>query len=221
MEIILLERIEKLGQLGDVVHVKDGYARNYLLPQKKALRATEEAHAYFKTERAKIEKDSQSKREGAATLAEQMSGLELVMVRQAGESGQLYGSVSARDIAAAMSVSGYPIDRRQVIINTVIKSLGLYEAQVRLHAEVPVEITVNVARSEEEAKLQAAGGKVTSEAGDGMKQTADIEEILEQAPANELLAGEALAVAGTGKVLADEASAIESSAPIDVVAEDS
>ena len=221
MEVILLERIEKLGQLGEVVHVKDGYARNYLLPQKKALRATEEAHAHFKTERAKIEKENQSNREEAATLAEQMSGLEVVMVQQAGESGQLYGSVSARDIAAAVSVSGYPIDRRQVIINTVIKSLGLHQAQVRLHAEVPVEITVNVARSEEEAKLQAAGVNVTSEVGGGAEQTVDTEEIFEQAPAEELPAGEAIAVSGTGEVLADDVSAIESSQPIDVVVEDS
>lgn len=220
MEVILLERIEKLGQLGDVVQVKDGYARNYLLPQKKALRATEEAHARFKTERAKIEEENQSNREGAATLAEQMSGLEVVMVQQAGESGQLYGSVSARDIAAAVSASGYPIDRRQVIINSVIKSLGLYQAEVRLHAEVPVEITVNVARSEDEAKLQAAGVNVTSETGDGMEQAVDIEEIFERAPANELLAGEAIAVVGTGEVSAEEPPANESSEPVDVVAKD-
>lgn len=192
MEVILLERVEKLGQLGDVVQVKDGYARNYLLPQKKALRATEEAHAHFEAERAKIEKENESARDGAVTLAEGMSGLNVVIVQQAGESGQLYGSVTARDIAAAVSAAGYPVERRQVVLQSVIKSLGLYRAEVRLHAEVPVDVTVNVARSEEEAKLQASGAEVTSETEDEGAQAVDVEEIFEQVPPKESLAVETL-----------------------------
>jgi large subunit ribosomal protein L9 len=135
MEVILLERIERLGKLGDVVRVKDGYARNYLLPQRKALRATKEAHAHFETERAKIEQANDTRRGDASAVAKQMAGLEVVMVEQAGESGQLYGSVSARDIAASLSAAGHPVDRHQVVVNAVIKSLGLHKVQVRLHAE--------------------------------------------------------------------------------------
>ena len=190
MEVILLERIERLGKLGDVVRVKDGYARNYLLPQRKALRATKEAHAHFETERVKIEQANDARRGDASAVAQQMAGLGVVMVEQAGENGQLYGSVSARDIAASLSAAGYPVDRRQVVVNAVIKSLGLHKVQVRLHAEVPVEVTVNVARSEEEAKVQAAGVNVTSVADDEVESTPDIEKIFEQLPESELLAGE-------------------------------
>lgn len=175
MEVILLERIEKLGELGDVVRVKDGYARNYLLPSSKALRATKEAHAIFKAEREKIETENQAKKTDASTLATRMAGLEVVMVEQAGEGGQLYGSVSARDIAKSVSESGFSVKRNQIIIDKPIKALGMYKAQVKLHAEVPVEITVNVARSDEEAKLQAAGLEV------GLDATEEIEE----APSNE------------------------------------
>ena len=190
MEVILLERIERLGKLGDVVRVKDGYARNYLLPQRKALRATKEAHAHFEAERAKIEQANDTRREDASAVAKQMAGLEVIMVQQAGESGQLYGSVNARDIAASLSAAGYRVDRRQVVGNAVIKSLGLHKVQVRLHAEVPVEVTVNVARSEEEAKLQIAGVNVTSGTDDEVESTPDIEKIFEQPPESGLLVGE-------------------------------
>ena len=210
MEVILLERVEKLGQLGDVVRVKDGYARNYLLPQKKALRATEEAHAHFEAERAKIEKENESTREGAVALAERMSGLDVVIVQQAGESGQLYGSVNARDIAAAVSSAGYPVERRQVMLQSVIKSLGLYQAQVRLHAEVPVDVIVNVARSEEEAKLQETGTEVTPETKDGGVQAVDVEEIFEQAPPKESLAIEAVGAADADEVSMDEPATVSS-----------
>lgn len=220
MEVILLERVEKLGQLGDVVQVKDGYARNYLLPQKKALRATEEAHAHFEAARAKIEKENASTREGAVTLAESMSGLNVVIVQQAGESGQLYGSVNARDIAAAVSAAGYPVERRQVMLQSVIKSLGLYRAEVRLHAEVPVEVTVNVARSEEEAKLQAMGTDVTAEKEDGGVQAVDVEEIFEQIPPQDSLALEAVETSDADGASADEAATVVSPQS-NVAAEDS
>jgi len=211
MEVILLERVEKLGQLGDIVQVKDGYARNYLLPQKKALRATEEAHAHFEAERAKIEKENESAREGAVKSAESMSGLSVVIVQQAGESGQLYGSVNARDIAAAVSAAGYPVERRQVMLQSVIKSLGLYRAEVRLHAEVPVNVTVNVARSEEEAKLQASGTEVTSETEDEGAQAVDVEEIFEQVPPKESLALETLESSDAEEVSVNESDTVSSS----------
>ena len=210
MEVILLERVEKLGQLGDIVQVKDGYARNYLLPQKKALRATEEAHAHFEAERAKIEKENESAREGAVKSAESMSGLSVVIVQQAGESGQLYGSVNARDIAAAVSAAGYPVERRQVMLQSVIKSLGLYRAEVRLHAEVPVEIIVNVARSEEEAKLQEMGTEVTPGTEDEGVEAVDVEEIFEQAPPKESLAIETVGAADADEVSMEEPAAASS-----------
>tara|TARA_B100000446_G_C10460095_1_gene308534 strand:+ start:244 stop:891 length:648 start_codon:yes stop_codon:yes gene_type:complete len=191
MEVILLERVEKLGQLGDVVTVKDGYARNYLLPKKKALRSTTEAHAQFKAEREKLEIENKSKKEGSAQLAEKMDGVQVVMVQQAGEGGQLYGSVTARDIASAVLASGYSVHRNQVIVGKPIKSLGIYVAQVRLHAEVSVDIVVNVARSEEEAKLQAAGIEIGSDALNEAEQLPVAEEIFEQVPEEDLASGDA------------------------------
>ena len=190
MKIVLLQSVRGLGNPGDIVNVKVGYARNYLLPQRKALRATKEAHAHFEAERAKIEQANDTRREDASAVAKQMVGLEVIMVQQAGESGQLYGSVNARDIAASLSAAGYPVDRRQVVGNAVIKSLGLHKVQVRLHAEVPVEVTVNVARSEEEAKLQIAGVNVTSGTDDEVELAPDIEKIFEQPPESGLLVGE-------------------------------
>ena len=157
MEVILLERIEKLGQMGDVVTVKNGYARNYLLPRKKALRATEESRKHFDTQRVQLEANNLEARQEAETVAERMAGLSVVMVRQAGDTGQLYGSVSARDIAAGVSAAGFTVNRRQISLDRVIKTLGLHTARIALHPEVAVEITVNAARSEQEAKLQAAG----------------------------------------------------------------
>ncbi len=162
MEVILLERIERLGQMGDVVKVKDGYARNYLLPQKKALRANDESRARFAERRVHLEADNLERRSEAESVAAKMEGLSVVMVRQAGDSGQLYGSVNARDIAAAITEAGVRVERGQVAMNRVIKSLGLYPVRVVLHPEVSVEVSVNVARTEEEAKLQAAGVDVTA-----------------------------------------------------------
>jgi large subunit ribosomal protein L9 len=158
MEVILLERIEKLGQMGDVVSVKPGYARNFLLPQEKALRATKENGKHFETQRAQLEAVNLEKRTEAEKVGKKLNGLNITVVRQAGESGQLYGSVNARDIADQVIDGGYTITRQQVELAQPIKALGLYNVQVTLHPEVSVNITANVARSEEEAKIQAKTG---------------------------------------------------------------
>ena len=158
MEVILLERIAKLGQMGEVVKVKAGYARNYLLPRKKALRATDENKKLFETRRAQLEAQNIARKSDADRIAEKMKGLAVVLVRQAGEAGQLYGSVNARDIAAAVNDAGFTVDRQQVELNVPIKALGLVQVPVHLHPEVTVTVTVNVARSEDEAKIQARTG---------------------------------------------------------------
>lgn len=152
MEVILLERIEKLGQMGDTVKVKPGYARNYLLPQSKALRATETNRKIFEEQRAELEAANLKRRQEAEAAAEKMGDIKLIMVRSAGESGQLYGSVAARDIQEALKDEGYKVERRQVELDNVIKSLGSYPVRLRLHPEVAIEITVTVARSVEEAQ---------------------------------------------------------------------
>ncbi len=159
MDVILLERIEKLGQMGDVVRVKPGYARNYLLPQKKALRATKDNLESFETRRGQLEAENLKDRDEAAAIAKKMEGLTVVLIRQAGESGQLYGSVTARDIAAAVTEKGFSVDRSQVQREQPIKELGLHAARVALHPEVSVTVTANVAQSEEEAeaRLTSAG----------------------------------------------------------------
>jgi large subunit ribosomal protein L9 len=156
MEVILLERIERLGQMGDVVKVKPGFARNYLLPQKKALRATPENRAYFETQRQHLEAQNLTRRSEAETVAAKLDGLSVVLVRQAGETGQLYGSVTSRDIVEALMAQGVTVERRQVNLAMPIKALGLYPIKISLHPEVAVQITVNVAKSEEEAEAQAA-----------------------------------------------------------------
>jgi len=158
MEIILLERVEKLGQMGDVVNVKNGYARNFLLPQRKALRATKENRAVFETKKAQLEADNLKRRQEADSVSEKMADMVITLIRAAGESNQLYGSVSARDVADAVTKEGATIDRRQVRIDTPIKYLGLHPIRVALHPEVDVEITANVARSEDEAVLQLERG---------------------------------------------------------------
>jgi large subunit ribosomal protein L9 len=157
IELILLERVEKLGQMGQRVKVKPGFARNYLLPQKKALRATKENLAYFETQRAQLEANNLQRRSEASEIGAKLEGLTVVLVRQAGESGQLYGSVSARDIADAVTDAGFTIERRQVVLDRPIKSLGLHPLRVALHPEVSVTVTANVAQSAEEAAMQARG----------------------------------------------------------------
>jgi len=161
MDVILLERIEKLGQMGDVVKVKPGFARNYLLPQKKALRATEANKARFAQQRSQLEATNLQRRQEAEAISGKVDGLKVVVVRQAGETGQLYGSVSPRDIAEAVIAAGVSIERRQILMDRPIKMLGLHPVRVALHPEVIVTITANVAKSAEEAEAQEkAGGYV-------------------------------------------------------------
>jgi large subunit ribosomal protein L9 len=157
MDVILLERIETLGQMGDVVKVKPGYARNYLLPQKKALRATKENRAYFDTQRAQLEVQNLQRKSEAEKVSEKMNNLQVVIIRQAGEFGQLYGSVSTRDIASAITAAGFTVGRQQVHLDQPIKTLGIHKLKVALHPEVSIIASVNVALTEEEAAMQAAG----------------------------------------------------------------
>ena len=160
VELILLQRIEKLGQMGDVVRVKPGYARNFLLPQKKALRANKANRADFETQRAQLEAQNLRRREEAERLLERMEGLKVVIIRQAGESGSLYGSVSGRDIADACTAAGLTTNRNQIVLENPIKTLGLTPVRLILHPEVSLTVTVNVARSVEEADKQARGEQV-------------------------------------------------------------
>jgi large subunit ribosomal protein L9 len=161
MQVILLERIGRLGQMGDVVNVKDGYARNFLLPQKKALRATQENLARFEKDRAQLEaRDLELKKEAEAVAAK-LAGKSFLAIRQAGDTGQLYGSVTTRDIAEVVTAGGFTIDRRQIVLDRPIKTLGLQQTRVALHPEVIVQIALNVARSEDEAERQARGEDVT------------------------------------------------------------
>ncbi len=160
MQVILLERVAKLGQMGDVVSVKDGYARNYLLPQGKALRATEENIKVFEEQKAQLEARNLETRKEAEALAEKLDGQQFVVIRSASDSGALYGSVTTRDAAQAATEAGFSVDRKQVVLIRPIKELGLHQVTVRLHPEVEVEITLNVARSEEEAELQASGKSI-------------------------------------------------------------
>jgi large subunit ribosomal protein L9 len=157
VDLILLERVDKLGQMGQIVKVKPGYARNYLLPQKKAMRATKENLAYFETQRTQLEANNLHKKSEAGEVSIKLEGLAVVLVRQAGESGQLYGSVAARDIADAVTAAGFTVERRQIVLHRPIKTLGLHPVRVMLHPEVAVTVTANVAQSEEGARMQAAG----------------------------------------------------------------
>ena len=155
MEIILLEHVEKLGKMGDVVNVKSGYARNYLLPQNKALRATDANKAVFEKQKAELEAHNKALFEEASKKAQALQGFSAVLIRQAAETGQLYGSVTIRDIAAAVKEAGFDVERRCVYLEKPIKDLGVYEVKLNLHPEVSQKIMVNVARTEDEAKKQA------------------------------------------------------------------
>ena len=174
VELVLLQRVEKLGQMGDVVKVKPGFARNFLLPQKKALRASKDNLAIFERQRAQLEAQNLKRREEAERVAERVGGLTVVIIRQAGESGSLYGSVSARDISDASTAAGLTIDRSQVILAHPIKTLGLAKVTVALHPEVSIPVTVNVARSPEEAERQGRGERVgaAAEAEDAAAEVA-------------------------------------------------
>jgi large subunit ribosomal protein L9 len=161
MKVILLERVGRSGTIGDEVNVKDGFARNFLLPQGKALRATEANRKRFENERAHIEQRNEERRNAAAGIAEGLNGHTVVMIRQAAETGQLYGSVAARDIVEALGADGFTVQRNQVDLADAIKSVGVHTVPLNLHAEVSVSITVNVARSADEAERQAQGEDVT------------------------------------------------------------
>ncbi len=179
VELILLQRVDKLGQMGDVVRVKPGYARNFLLPQKKALRASKDNRTKFEQQRVQLEAQNVRRREEAERLAERVGGLSVMIIRQAGESGSLYGSVSARDIAEGATAAGLTINRSQVILEHPIKTLGLSRIRVSLHPEVSIPVTVNVARSPEEAERQARGERVGSDTDDEDDDVPTAENIFE------------------------------------------
>ena len=163
MDIILLERIEKLGTIGDVVSVKDGYARNFLLPQKKALRANDANKKVFEANRERLEKDNAARRSDAETEGKKVDGAEVVLIRSSSNAGQLYGSVSVRDIVAGLKEQGFDVDKRQVILGHPIKAIGMHEVTVALHPEVHVKVKANVARSDDEAELQRQGVDVLAQ----------------------------------------------------------
>ncbi|MEC7486434.1 MAG: 50S ribosomal protein L9 [Pseudomonadota bacterium] len=211
MEIILLERVEKLGQMGDVVKVKPGYARNFLLPQGKALRANKANLEKFETEKSQREADNLARRSDAETEAGKMDGLAVSMVRAASEMGQLFGSVTSRDISEAVTEAGFTITRNQVIMEKSIKTLGLHETRVRLHPEVTVTVTVNVARSLDEAETQLRTGVAVTGMIDD-EDEADEVEVAEVVVAEEAATDEAPAEGtSTEDAVADEAAAEEAS----------
>jgi len=183
MDVILLERIEKLGQMGDTVKVKPGFARNYLLPQKKALRATKENQVRFESQRVQLEAQNLQRREEAQAVATKLDGLSIVIIRQAGEGGMLYGSVSGRDVAEAVKEAGFTVERRQVALDNPIKSLGTSQVRVSLHPEVTVTVKVTVARSQEEAeRATRAAAEPTPE----VVEEEAVEEAIEDVQADDL-----------------------------------
>ena len=191
MEVILLERIEKLGQMGDVVNVKAGYARNYLLPRKKAMRATEQNRSHFENQRAQLEADNLEHRSEAEKVAESFDGLTVILVRQAGDAGQLYGSVKGRDIAEAVTEAGVTVRRQQIDLADPIKSIGLFDVRVVLHPEVITSVEVNVARSEEEAEIQAKTGRAVMGTDEEEEETTieeQVEEVFEEEVVEQVLA---------------------------------
>ncbi|TNE42974.1 MAG: 50S ribosomal protein L9 [Sphingomonadales bacterium] len=181
MDIILLERIEKLGTIGDVVTVKDGYARNFLLPQKKALRANEANKKVFEANRERLEKENAEKRGEAEKLGEKVAGAEIVLIRASSNAGQLYGSVNVRDIVAGLTDQGHAVDKKQVVMGHPIKTIGMHDVTVALHPEVHVTIKANVARSDDEAELQSQGVDVLAQMFEEEQK-----EIEEQAEANRI-----------------------------------
>ena len=190
MKVVLLERVEKLGVIGDVVSVKDGFARNFLLPRSKALRATAANLKVFEGQRAQIEARNAEAKAQAEKVGETLDGNSYVLIRQAGDAGQLYGSVSGRDVADAVQAEGGKVDRSQVILDRPIKTLGVHDVKVRLHAEVTVTVKVNIARSADEAERQARGENVIA-------SQFDEDRAAEAEQAQELLEG------GAGQALAD------------------
>lgn len=201
MQIVLLERIEKLGQMGDVVKVKDGFARNFLLPRKKALRATKENIARFESQRAQLEARNLELKKEAEQLLPKVEGQSFIILRQAGETGVLYGSVSTRDISDAMTTGGFSTARNQVVLDKPIKTIGQHPIRIVLHPEVSATITINVARTEEEAQRQAAGEDLTQRQDDqdDAVEAAEFFESEELAPKDEDEAAEGAAEAEENK----------------------
>ena len=194
MQVVLLERIAKLGQMGEVVTVKDGYARNFLLPSGKALRANKANLEQFNEQRAQLETQNLERRAEAEKVKKTMNGQSLILIRQSGETGQLYGSVSTRDIANALKEAGFSTDRNQIILENPIKTLGIYNVRVTLHPEVDCEVSVNVARTRDEAERQAQGEDVTAaEAAEDaliaaeamLEREADLKELNEEIDADD------------------------------------
>ncbi|WP_422024985.1 50S ribosomal protein L9 [Pyruvatibacter mobilis] len=184
MDVILLERVEKLGQMGDVVDVKPGYARNFLLPRGKALRANKENRKRFEAERAQLEARNLELRKEAEAVETKLNGESVIVIRSASETGQLYGSVATRDVASALTEAGFTVGRQQVELQRPIKILGLHDVLIRLHPEVSATVTVNVARTQEEAERQARGEDVTVDRTDEEEEAALLaEEVFEDAEA--------------------------------------
>lgn len=213
MEVILLERVEKLGQMGDIVNVKPGFARNFLLPRKKALRATKDNKVVFDQQRQQLEADNLTKKGEAGKVGEKLDGMRVNMIRSAGENGQLYGSVTSRDIADGVTAGGVTVNRGQVVMDHPIKSLGLHNMRIGLHPEVVVTVVINVARSQEEAERQAELGRaITAREDDHAEQVAmAAESAAEQAAAQ----AEEMLEDGPEGYLAgsDDDEAFESAAP--------
>lgn len=209
MDVILLERIEKLGQMGDTVSVKPGFARNYLLPRKKAMRATKDNLAVFEGQKKQLEAENLKRREEAEKIAAQLDGMAVMMIRSAGDGGQLYGSVTARDIATGVTDGGVTIDRSQVVMDHPIKALGLHDMRVMLHPEVSVTVVVNVARTEEEAARQTETGRAVTTAEEeeaiaAAEAAAAAAALFESPPAEDL--AETLAEAAELEEVSTEAS---------------
>ena len=186
MEVILLERIEKLGQMGDVVNVKAGFARNYLLPQNKALRKTKQNLTRFESQRAQLEAENLTKKTEAEKIADKLKGMKITILRAAGETGQLYGSVTSRDIAETVTESGVSINRNQVILNRALKVLGLEPIRISLHPEVSVEVLANIARNKDEAEQQLSSGQAVSTVSQEEIQNDLLNEEAEHATSDEI-----------------------------------
>jgi large subunit ribosomal protein L9 len=189
MDIILLERIEKLGTIGDVVSVRDGYARNFLLPQKKALRANEANKKVFEANRDRLEKENAEKRTAAEAHGSKVAGAEIILIRAASNTGQLYGSVNVRDVAEALTAQGHDIDKKQVIMGAPIKTIGMFDVTIALHPEVRITVKANVARSDDEAELQSQGVDILAQAaeeeraeGEGFTEALDPDRELGELP---------------------------------------
>jgi large subunit ribosomal protein L9 len=211
MDVILLERIEKLGQMGDVVSVKPGYARNYLLPRKKALRASEASRAVFHEQRAQLEAENLKNRAEGERLAKDMDGLTIIIVRQASDGDQLYGSVTTRDISTGITEAGVTVDRRQVKMTRPIKTVGMHPVRIDLHPEVSVDVTVNVARSVEEAEMQARGERINRD-GDVVDVAAEKAAIEAQAVFEESVAPEATEMSADADAATEEAGTDDTAA---------